>query len=64
MTDPDVYTSGTFDRLTAERNHAKPSSTMSMPVRLSGRRLHAYRPVPTKLHPTAGPKIAQTIFGS
>ena len=64
MTDPDVYTSGTFDRLTAERNHAKPNSTMSMPVRLSGRLRQAYRPVPTNAHPTAGPKIAQTTCGS
>jgi hypothetical protein len=29
------------------RNHANPSSTMSMPMRLSGKRRHAYRPVAT-----------------
>ena len=37
---------------------------MSAPVRLSGRRRQAYRPVPTKLQPTAGAKIAHTAFAS
>src|SRR4051812_48623396 len=33
-----------------------------MPVRLSGRRRSAKSPVPTKLQPTIGPKIAQTTL--
>src|SRR5215207_488300 len=37
---------------------------MRPPVRLSGRRRQAYRPVPMKLQPTAGPKIAQTALAS
>ena len=37
---------------------------MSAPIRLSGRRRHAYSPVPMKLQPTAGPKTAQTASGS
>ena len=64
---------GEFADSSVEWNHAKPSSTMSAPVRLSGRRREAYRPVPMKLHPTAGPmklhptagpKIAHTNFAS
>ena len=41
MTNANVYTSGEFEKLSAERNHAKPSSTISTPVRLSGRRRQA-----------------------
>jgi hypothetical protein len=61
---PSEYSSGASDRPITETNHAKPSSTISAPVRLSGRRRSAYRPVPMKLHPTAGPKIAQTALAS
>ena len=35
------YGSRAFAKASAERNHAKPSSTISAPVRLSGRRRQA-----------------------
>ena len=41
-------------------SHAKPSRIIKAPNRDSGRRRDAYRPVPTKLHPTTGPNTAQT----
>jgi hypothetical protein len=43
-------------------NHAKPSSIISAPIRISGLRSQTYRPVPMKLQPTAGPKIAHATL--
>ena len=37
---------------------------MSAPIRLSGRRRQAYRPVKMKLQPTIGAKIAQIVRAS
>ena len=59
---PSEYTSGALEKFSAARNHAKPSRTISAPVRLSGRRRHAYSPTPMKLQATAGPKTAHTVF--
>ena len=41
MTNATEYSSREFAKASAERNHAKPSSTISAPVRLSGRRRQA-----------------------
>ena len=57
---PSVKTSGEFAAESGPRNQAKPTRTISNPKRDSGRRRHAYSPVPTKLHPTTGPKTAHT----
>jgi hypothetical protein len=46
----------------AYTNHANPSSTISAPTRLSGRRRQANTPVPTKLRPTAGANTAHTAL--
>jgi hypothetical protein len=62
MTNATEYGSRAFAKASAERNHAKPSRTISRPVALSGRRRHAYSPTPMKLHPTTGPKTAHTVF--
>ena len=59
-----VYTSGGFAKLSAGTHHAKPSSTISSPVRLSGRTRDAYSPVPTKLQITIGPSTAQATSAS
>ena len=40
-TNASEYTSGESAKFRAERNHAKPSSTINSPVRLSGRRRQA-----------------------
>ena len=61
---PDGVDQARVRRLSVNRNHAKPSRIMSAPIRLSGRRRHAYRPVPMKLQPTAGPKTAHTALRS
>ena len=61
---PTVYGSGALACSSMEKNQAKPSATISIPIRLSGRRRHAYRPVPTKLQPTTGPKIAHATSAS
>ena len=55
-----MWTGGEFDDCSVNRNQAKPSRIISTPIRLSGRRRHAYRPMPMKLQPTAGPKMAHT----
>ena len=57
---PRVKTSGASDAYNGPRNQAKPTRTMSSPKRDSGRRRHAYRPAPTKLHPTTGPNTTHT----
>ena len=64
VTSPIVYTSGEFAASIAARSQAKPIATISAPVRLSGRRRQAYRPVPMKIHPTAGWNTAHTGFVS
>jgi hypothetical protein len=64
VTSPTVYTSGEFETSSAARSQAKPIATISAPVRLSGRRRQAYRPVPMKIHPTAGWNTAHTGFVS
>ena len=53
-----MNTSGAFAASSVETYQAKPSGTISAPVRLSGRRRHAYSPVPTKLQPTTGSNTA------
>jgi hypothetical protein len=58
---PRVNTSGASAAQSGPRNHAKPTRTISNPKRDSGRRRQAYRPVPTKLHPTTGPKTAHMV---
>jgi hypothetical protein len=40
-TNANEYTSGESEKFSAERNQAKPSRTISAPVRLSGRRRQA-----------------------
>src|SRR5215218_11312015 len=47
----------TLDSASAPQKNAKPTAVMSAPTRFSGRRHHAYRPTPTKLQPTNGPRI-------
>ena len=64
VTSASVWTKAEFDASSVNSHHAKPSPTISAPIRLSGRARHAYSPVPTKLHSTAGPKIAQTVLAS
>jgi hypothetical protein len=59
-----VWTSGESAAWSVNRNHAKPSSTMRAPVRLSGHRRAAYSPVPMKLQPTSGAKSAHTTLAS
>ena len=53
-----------FADSSVDDSHAKPSSTISMPVRFAGSRRQAYRPVPMKPQPTAGPKIANAALAS
>ena len=48
----------------APANHAKPTAVMSSPKRFSGRRHQANTPVPMKLSPMSGPRIASTTFWS
>jgi hypothetical protein len=56
---PIVNTSAAFAAASACRNHANPVTTIRSPNRYSGRRWRAYSPVPMKLQPTNGPRIAQ-----
>ena len=53
-----MNTSGAFAASSADTYQAKPIATSSTPVRLSGRRRHAYSPVPTKHQPTSGSNTA------
>ena len=55
---PSAKSGGSSAAPSGVKNHANPSSVMSAPKWDSGRRRHAYRPVPTKLQPTSGPKSA------
>ena len=59
-----MYSNGEFAKTKPATHQAKPNSTISMPVRLSGCRRRASRPVPTKFHATSGPKTAQTALAS
>src|SRR3954447_11286465 len=49
---PTVNSHGSSALTSAPRNQAKPTAAMSRPKRLSGRRHHANRPVPTNDQPT------------
>ena len=55
-----MNTIGESAAVSGARSHANPVSVINRPERDSGRRRHAYRPVPTKLHPMSGPKTAHT----
>ncbi len=46
------------DSTSAPANHAKPTAVISSPKRFSGRRHQANTPVPMKLSPMSGPRIA------
>ncbi len=53
---PSVKTAGSFDSPRAPRNHVKPTSASSRPVRLSGRRRAAMAPLPMKAQPRRRPR--------
>src|SRR4051794_31843705 len=59
-----VKTVELLDSVSPERNQAKPTPVMSSPKRFSGRRHQAKTPVPMKLSPMSGPRMAVTTFWS
>src|SRR5919197_2622426 len=62
MSPPSVKTVGLLDSARPARNQAKPTPVISSPKRFSGRRHQAKTPVPMKLSPMTGPRIAVAIF--
>src|SRR4051812_26812156 len=59
-----VKTVELLDSVSPERNQAMPTPVMSSPKRFSGRRHQAKTPVPMKLSPMSGPRMAVTTFWS
>src|SRR5436190_1519279 len=59
-----VKTVELLDSVSPERNQAMPTPVMSSPKRLRGRRHQAKTPVPMKLSPMSGPRMAVTTFWS
>jgi hypothetical protein len=57
---PAVNRRSSFEALTPVANHAKPTATISAPVRFPGRRHHANSPVPMNDQPTNNPTAAAT----
>jgi hypothetical protein len=57
---PKVNSTASFDALINAANQAKPAAVIRAPVRFSGRRHHAARPVPVNDHPTRRPSAAST----
>ena len=50
---PIVNSRSESDALSVDANHAKPAAVISIPVRFTGRRHYANKPVPMNDHPTS-----------
>src|SRR6266540_772120 len=61
---PSVKTTAWFDSPSAARNHRKPTAAIRPPIRLSGRRIKAINPLPTKTRPRTTISVARPVGSS